>query len=262
MTLAVKSSKFKAFNLFICIFMLFSCLALCSNTPSENENTRFGSPGNKGKKLKRNGYTAMYDGIKKCPIWVAYLLKKENVVNNGVKPGAFKADKDLEPFERTSREDYPSKYDKCPMAPVLDLAHDPKTYAEGFLLSNVCAMNPFLKRFKWKELEVLARKIAAINSQVWVVTGPVFEYKGKKPAVFGSSKIALPTGFFKVMLYQSGDYSFNSFGFYMDNLKQDKPLAEYAVSVDKIEKMTGLDFFNLLPVEVQNIMEAKSSYKH
>lgn len=79
MTRAVKFSKSKGHNFFICMFIFFSCLILCSYTPFENENTRFGSPGNKGKKLKRAGYTAMYDGVKKCPIWVAYLLKKENV---------------------------------------------------------------------------------------------------------------------------------------------------------------------------------------
>ncbi len=249
----------KRLNLVKCLFILCFCMLFCGYVPAENENTRFGTPGGKGKKLVKTGFTAMYSGVKKNPVWVSYLLKKENIVSGSVKPGSFKSDKSLEPYEKTAKEDYPSKFDKCPMAPVLDMAYNPKLYSESFLLSNICPMNPSLKRLKWRELEDWVRKLSQKYGDVWVVSGPVFDYKDKKTATIGRAKIALPTGFFKVMLYQSKDYSFNSIGFYMDNSNQQKPLKEYMTSVDDIERRTGFDFFNLLPAEVQRIMKSNKA---
>lgn len=249
------SVKFSVLNIIKCLMAFSFCVVFCAYAPSEDDNIRFGNPGGKGKKIAKTGFTIMYDGIKKAPLWISYHLKKENIVINKMKPGVFRPDKALEPYERTLKEDYPPKFDKCPMAPILDMVYDPKIYSDAFLLSNTCAMNPDLKRIKWRELEEQVRALAEKYGSLWVVTGPVFDYKGKKIGVFGSRKIALPTGFYKVLLYQGKDNSFHSIGFYMDNTRQEKPLKTYMMAVDDIEKMTGLDFFSLLPVEVQAIME-------
>lgn len=249
----------KQFPGFMLIAILSAGVIFCAYSPSVNENTRFGSPGGKGKKLEKTGFTLLYDGVKKNPLWASYALKKENIIHGNIKPGAFKPDKALAPYEKTNKEDYPAKYDKCPMVPVIDMAGNLKTYSESFLLSNICPMNPALKRLKWRELEDWVRDLAQKYGELWVVTGPVFDYKGAKTAVLGRAKIACPTGFYKVILFQTKDYSFKSIGFYMDNAKQDKPLEAYMTSVDDVENRTGLDFFNLLPAEVQLIMEKKTS---
>lgn len=242
-------------TLVIFIFVVLSSFVFCEYVPSENTSIRFGNPGGKGRLLKKTAFTLMYDSVRKCPLWASYRLDKKQITTGRVKPGSFKPDKSLKAFEQTQRNDYPAKVDKCPMVPVLDMAYDPQAYRESFLLSNTCPMNPLLKRFKWRELEDKVRKLAVLHGSLWVVTGPIFDYKNGKIAVIGSSKIAKPTGFFKVILYQAKDYSFHSAGFYMDNAKQEKPLDEYMTSVDDIESRTGLDFFNLLPAEVQVIME-------
>ncbi len=47
----------------------------------------------------------------------------------------------------------------------------------------------------------------------------------------------------------------------MPNKKGTKPLSHYAVSIDSIEKVTGIDFFPILQDEMENKLESKNSIK-
>lgn len=47
----------------------------------------------------------------------------------------------------------------------------------------------------------------------------------------------------------------------MPHEESNKPLYEFVVSVDTIEKLTGIDFFPELDDETENKLEALSSYK-
>jgi endonuclease G len=49
--------------------------------------------------------------------------------------------------------------------------------------------------------------------------------------------------------------------FLVPNAKSDKPLYDFVVSVDSIEKMTGIDFFPKLDDKTENKLEKNSDYK-
>jgi endonuclease G len=49
--------------------------------------------------------------------------------------------------------------------------------------------------------------------------------------------------------------------FLMPSVKSKDPLYKFVVSVDSIEKMTGIDFFPQLPDNIENDLETKSDYK-
>jgi len=49
--------------------------------------------------------------------------------------------------------------------------------------------------------------------------------------------------------------------FLVPNMKSDKPLYAFVVSVDSIEKMTGIDFFPKLDNKTENSLEKSSDYK-
>ena len=48
-------------------------------------------------------------------------------------------------------------------------------------------------------------------------------------------------------------------GFLFDNESGKRPLKKYQVSVDNIEKLTGMDFFSALPDELENWLENEVS---
>ncbi|WP_291122653.1 DNA/RNA non-specific endonuclease, partial [Flavobacterium sp. UBA6046] len=49
--------------------------------------------------------------------------------------------------------------------------------------------------------------------------------------------------------------------FLVPNEKSDKPLYDFVVSVDSIEKMTGIDFFPKMDDATENSLEKSSDYK-
>ena len=51
-------------------------------------------------------------------------------------------------------------------------------------------------------------------------------------------------------------------GFLMPHEKSDKPLYSYVVSVDSIEKATGIDFFPNLEDDLENTLEKEKGYSN
>jgi len=252
--------KAKEFNLKKLLFVFIPLFLLTGYTPDPEAHIRFGAPAGSGRILKKTGYVLMYGGSKKNPLWVSYHLKKGYIPQKELKNGTFKQDKSLPPELRTKRGDYPAKYDRCPMAPAVDLSYSDKTFGEAFVMSNFCPMEPWLKRGLWKEAEAKVRNFAQSQGGAFVVTGPVFDYKKGAKKTIGQSGIYVPTHFYKALLYQSADGGMHAFGLIMENKKPDKKLSAYSVSVDEIEKISGFDFFAELPAQVQDIIEKEKGF--
>ena len=90
---------------------------------------------------------------------------------------------------------------------------------------------------------------------LYVVTGGVLSDNLK---TIGKERVSVPNYFYKVLLSKDGN---KMIGFLVPHQDSDKPLYEFVVSVDEIEKMTGIDFYPNLPDNVENQLEAKSDYK-
>ena len=81
-------------------------------------------------------------------------------------------------------------------------------------------------------------------------------YKGIRNEYIGEHRVKVPDAFFKVILIDDARKSY-ALGFLFENKPGERPLKEYLVSVDEIEKLTGMDFFSILPDEVENRLEAE-----
>ena len=107
----------------------------------------------------------------------------------------------------------------------------------------------------WKELEEKVREWAQRDSAIIIVSGPIIN--GDNPKRIGVSQVAVPDAFYKVILapYLSTP---RAIGFIMKHQKGNHPLRSYAVSVDSIESLTGIDFFPELPDAMEKEVEAKT----
>src|SRR5690606_27326955 len=94
----------------------------------------------------------------------------------------------------------------------------------------------------WRELEENVRDWARKNERLFIVTGPVI---GNSRETIGQNKVTVPEAFFKVLL-DLDEPGMKAIGFLIPNEKTDRPLADFARSVDDIEKLTGIDFYDLL----------------
>ncbi|MDC7186801.1 DNA/RNA non-specific endonuclease, partial [Phocaeicola massiliensis] len=93
---------------------------------------------------------------------------------------------------------------------------------------------------------------------VYIACGPVYDHG--KPKRIGNNKVAVPDAFYKVILINDSKTP-QAIGFLFPNKAGHKPLKKYIVTVDSVEKRTGIDFFPALPDEVENRIEAEPAKK-
>ncbi len=128
--------------------------------------------------------------------------------------------------------------------------------SDTFFLSNMSPQNPSFNRGVWKKLENLVRIWALENDEIYVVTGPVLT-DGPFNTI-GPNEVAVPKRFYKVIL----DYKepeIKAIAFILPNERSTEALSNFAVTIDEVERVTGIDFFHLLPDEIEDSLE--SSFK-
>jgi endonuclease G len=163
----------------------------------------------------------------------------------------FRVDK-MVPTESAKSADYTkSGYDRGHLCPAADMGFNPVAMEESFLMSNISPQAPDFNRGIWKELETTVREWAKKEHRLIVVTGPVF--KDNKGTI-GQENILVPGYFYKVVYDLTGQP--RMIAFVLPNAKSDRPLTDFAVSADEVEKLTGLDFFSQLPDDEENKLEA------
>ena len=112
---------------------------------------------------------------------------------------------------------------------------------------------PGFNRGIWRKLEEWVRDQAIANEELYVVTGPVLT-DGPYQEI-GPNGVDVPKRFFKVLL----DYKepeLKAIGFIMPNESSSLPLYMFSVSIDQVEKVTNLDFFHLLPDDIEEKLES------
>lgn len=211
--------------------------------------------------LIRTGYTLSYNDAWKIPNWVAWQLTAEEVAGKVKRTDEFLVDPDLPTRFQSEHRDYSgSSYDRGHMAPAGDMKWDEQAMQESFYMSNMCPQAPNLNKGDWRILEEQCRKWAQRYGMVYVVCGPIVDERISQKKKIGRNKVLVPDGFFKVVL-KLGDKP-SAVGFIFPNDDCNSALADYAVSVDQVEAVTGIDFFHRLPDEQENALEATNGMKN
>ena len=166
----------------------------------------------------------------------------------------FLPDPDVRGAKAYSNDYTKSGYDRGHMAPAADMKWSKQAMAESFYMSNICPQNPNLNRGDWNDLEEKSRQWAKKYGAVYIACGPVYDHG--KPKRIGNNKVAVPDAFYKVILINDSKTP-QAIGFLFPNKAGHKPLKKYIVTVDSVEKRTGIDFFPALPDEVENRIEAE-----
>ena len=148
-----------------------------------------------------------------------------------------------------------SGYDRGHLCPAADMSHSEKAMEETFYYSNMSPQKPGFNRGIWKKLEEQVRTWAIENSEVYVVTGPVLGSK----YVTKENDLFVPKYFYKVILDYS-DPGVKGIGFILPNESSSADLSSFAVSIDSVEKFTGIDFFPSLPDDQEKVIESSYDY--
>ena len=152
-----------------------------------------------------------------------------------------------------SPQDYAgSGMDRGHLVPAGDLKWNPDAMRQSFLLTNVCPMHKALNEGGWAKLEEKVREWTARDSALLVFTGPVVS---QSDTTLASGRVTVPNAYYKVIMAPCVR-PMRAIAFIYPNGHSNGRLQQYAVSVDEVERRTGLDFFPTLPAEEQQRLES------
>lgn len=202
--------------------------------------------------LYRTAYTTSYDKQNKIPKWVAWHLTSDHTSGEQRRLSNFIVD-DAVPAPRAELVDYKgSGYDRGHMCPAGDNKWGFEPMRESFYLTNICPQNSNLNSGDWNELEIQCRDWANKYGDIYIVCGPIL-YQREHETI-GPNKVTVPEAFFKVVLCMQGKPK--AIGFIYKNARCNDLMSSYVNSIDQVERITGLDFFPLLPDDIENEVEA------
>ena len=207
-----------------------------------------------------NGFQLCYRETYEDAEWVAYTLTKDELNAVTDRSNKFKADTKISTGSAIPGDYTKSGYDRGHLAPAADLEWSVASMEDSFLMSNMTPQAPDFNRGIWKTLEEQVRTWAGKFGEVTVVTGPILEKAANEYKTIGKNEVAVPEYFYKALLAKDSDGNKIAVGFILPNQKCDGEIWDYAVSIDEIEKRTGLDFFSLLNDSEENSLEANTNF--
>lgn len=203
------------------------------------------------------GFTISYNEEYEQAAWVAYILTRDEVLGGTEdRSENFRVDTLIETNSASPADYARSGYDRGHLAPAADMKWSPSAMSESFLMSNMSPQLPGFNRGVWSRLEAKVRDWAVENDSILVITGPVL---GGISDYIGSNRVGVPKAYFKVIADISPP-DYKVIAFLLQNQSSSADLFTFAVPVDSVEKVTGYDFFYILPdQEMIGRMELRSN---
>ncbi len=190
-------------------------------------------------------YSLMYSEPHEQAQWVAYLLTASRTSNDFKRKNDFRPDPKIPTGSATHADYKGSGYHRGHLAPSADMGWSAEVQSESFLYSNMSPQVPAFNTGIWSKLEKQVRDWAVDYDSIYVVTGPVLT--NKLPSI-GPNEVAVPEHYYKVIMHYSGATP-KAIGFILPHEGSRAHVSTFAVSVDSVEVVTGINFFPQLRVD-------------
>jgi endonuclease G len=205
-----------------------------------------------GRIIRHTAFTLQYNERFRQADWVIYLLTAARVSGQISATPDYRTDPELGTSSVQSDDYQGSGYERGQLVPADDMRWSKTAHAESYYMSVVSPMKTVFRKGLWAELEAQTRNWAVENAELYVVTGPVL--KGDLPPA-GRSGILSPQYFYRVLLV-AREQGMKGIGFILPAAGSKKSLMLYAVPIDSVESVTGIDFFSNLPDRTERAIEA------
>ncbi|MEH0158213.1 DNA/RNA non-specific endonuclease [Limibacter armeniacum] len=216
--------------------------------------------------IRHSSFTLSYSEAYEQAEWVAYEVTRakmqERSQNKIKRTDNFREDPAVSTGSAQLDDYYNSGYDRGHLAPAASVGYSTQTMSESFFLSNMSPQDPDFNRGIWRKLEEQEREWAFRERAIYVITGPILEpglkVIGKRSrSDKNNKKVAVPKQYYKIIVDRTDTPK--AIAFLMPNEGSKKPFTSFVVSIDSIEKMTGIDFFPALEDSLEDKLEASTS---
>jgi endonuclease G, mitochondrial len=231
-------------------FILFSkftvCLSQSAYTPFLTDSAAY---------IDHSCFELEYSETHEQAKWTYHLLTREMTRANTERSDRFLVDSKVKTNSATDADYKGSGYDRGHIVPAADMAFSEECMNTSFYYSNMSPQVPSFNRGIWKKLETLVRYWAFAYDSIHIVSGPILQ--DSLPSI-GPNQVAIPEYYFKALLvYQKNDK--RAIGFILPNASSSQNLEAFAISIDEIERKTGLNFFHSLDDRIENELESTIS---
>lgn len=249
-------------------------------SPTRDNHLELGNPSNATTSLtnpnnyllSKSQYVLSYNNSKGTPNWVAWHM------SNAWKGPAARCDcfsTDLQlpsSFFRATPTSYSgSGFDRGHMCPSEDRDGSSSDNASTFLMSNMIPQAPNNNQITWNSFETYCRTILNQGNEMYIISGGYgiggSGSNGGMTNTISSGSITVPSNVWKVVIILPiGSNDLSRVGATTRVIAIDVPNTQsasstqwynYRTSVDFIEQQTGLDLFNLVSTEIQNVIESQ-----
>lgn len=203
--------------------------------------------------VKHAYYTLSYNNEHEQADWVAYTIYPFADSISVKRKDAFRPDPLVEGGSATLNDYKKSGYDRGHLAPAKAMSFSKESMSESFFMSN---MSPQVgigfNRGIWRFLEAQVYKWSKESDSLYVVSGPVLDNPLGR---IGEGKVSIPRSYYKTILRFKND-SITAIAFLLKNEKSKEKFLKFATSIDSIEQVTGIDFYQNLNDDLEKKLEA------
>ena len=194
-------------------------------------------------------------------LWVAYPLCKLYTNGSAGRTNAWALDPLLGNDSAAPFGGYAGNYARGHQLPSADRQCCYEANAQTFYGTNMTPqLNEHNERI-WADLEAKVRGYANTSDTTYVVTGVIVSSGSKKEKDSYGNSVTVPDAYFKAVLKYSRSSTlgaWNAAAFYLEHKAYSGSVTkEHSMSIDKLEEITGFDFFVNLPAKIGADQAAK-----
>lgn len=211
-----------------------------------------------------------WDAQKKSQRWSCYQMYSGNsggyVGRYDTTTNGYPDDPDIPVKDRFAFDPYwGSGYDHGHICPSADRQYSYEANKQTFYISNMQPQRNVFNAGVWADMEAQLRNKWNTNKfrrTLYVAKGGTIDNTMQTLGTTASGLI-IPRYFFMAILCEDGSGKFKALGFWIEhkNADQSRDLSQYVVSIDRLEELTGIDFFCNLPDEIENEVESNTRTK-
>lgn len=225
---------------------------------------QYGFPGPVADLATRNALVSSFDRRLRNPSWVAEHITPASLAtsNGDRKHSAFLEDPSVpEKFRGKLKDYFRSGYDRGHQVPAADAKWSQEAMNDTFFLTNMCPqVGEGFNRDYWAHFEDFCRRLTTRYPSVRIVTGPLYlpkrdpsdgKWRVTYEVIGNPPNIAVPTHFYKVIFAEdgttAGPVAVGAFVLPNARIPNEKPLTDFEVPVEMVERASGLEFMTKLP---------------